>query len=501
MRTKNLWMLLLAATILVTSCDDDDTPEEMVLNTDDDGGMTDDGDNGMAALVVAQEMTTGDLTNDGSGKVWRIEQATLNNASGSIDISSNFNVVDDEFIFSGTRTNGLLEWRQGNAIGVDGTNSQETLLDFYKAPVTSSFTFDADSSTNLSGLNGDMTFEVIDQSAITGQLSFTEGRRAGETMDFNLTVKTAEDYAAPQADLQFSNFAVLLNDCVSSCAPGFAGSYADNSLFVSTRASANSNNSELVIKFNAETGTEEAFLFAQQDFVSKQLFVRDDQLVVVGGQYINRYELDNLNNPTSVLHGKSLSRFGTAVQGDVLYIIGGDLDNVASDKIFQYNLETEVLSDFALLPEPRFGARGTIINNKLYVFGGTTTFAGSDAMNTLYIIDIETQQVTTETMPVSLNYSYVERFQNLIYVAGRMDLRDDQGNNTGRDEFIGVYDTQDGRWTELTTNLSGTPDDFVSIHGMGLFNGKLYIIYDDGLDDDDNPDTPSPNDILVADLN
>ncbi|RMB63290.1 hypothetical protein EAX61_02550 [Dokdonia sinensis] len=501
MKFSKLWVLLLAASFTIMSCGDDDSPEEMVVTTDDDGGMTDDGDNGMSELLAAQEMTTANLTNDGSGKVWRIEQATLNNESGAIDISSNFNVVDDEFIFSGSRTNGSLEWRQGNAIGVDGTSSQETLLDFYKAPVMSSFSFDAESSTNLSGLDGNMTFQVIDENTITGQLSFTEGRRAGETLDFDLTTKTSEDYAAPQTDLQFSNFAVLFNDCVSSCAPGFAGSYADNSLFVSTRAAVNNNNSELVVKYNAETGTEESFLFPQADFVSKQLLVRDDQLVIVGGQYVNRYDLDDLNNPTSELHGKALTRFGTAVQGDILYIIGGGLDNVDPEKIFQYNLETGQLSDFVSLPEPRFGARGTIVNNKLYVFGGTTTFGGSDAMNTLYIIDIATQQITTETMPVSLNYSYVERFQNLIYVAGRIDLRNDEGNNTGRDEFIGVYDTRDGSWTELTTNLTGTQDDFVSIHGMGLFNNRLYIIYDDGLDDDNNPDTPSPNNILVADLN
>ena len=206
MKTRTLWVLLLAVSLTSISCGDDDNPEEMVVATDDDGGMTDDGDEAMAELVAAQETTTAGLTAGGEGKVWRIEQATLNNASGSIDISENFNVVDDEFVFSGTRVNGSLEWRQGNAIGVEGASAQETLLDFYKAPVSSSFSFDANSSTNLSGLDGDMTFEVVDENTIIGTLTFNEGRRAGETMGFDLTTKTADDYVSPQSNLEFSQF-------------------------------------------------------------------------------------------------------------------------------------------------------------------------------------------------------------------------------------------------------------------------------------------------------
>ncbi len=478
MKTTTLWVLLLAVSLTSISCGDDDNPEEMVVATDDDGGMTDDGDEAMAELVAAQETTTAGLTAGGEGKVWRIEQATLNNASGSIDISENFNVVDDEFVFSGTRVNGSLEWRQGNAIGVEGASAQETLLDFYKAPVSSSFSFDANSSTNLSGLDGDMTFEVVDENTITGTLTFNEGRRAGETMGFDLTTKTSEDYATPpESGLDFSNAFTYSSNCVAGSAPGMIGSYSDNSFFIVTRERINEASVERVVKFNLDTGTSIEQTFDQVDFISKQLHVIDNKLIAFGGQFVNTYNLNLQGSPSSINHGRSLSRHGMAVQGNTAYIIGGDLNDVNGDKILAFNLTNQTLTELATMPESRSGARGTIVNNKLYIFGGTTAFVSGDPKSTIYVYDLVNGGFETFDMGVALNFTYVDKFQNLIYVAGQTETRNGDNEVTGRDQVIGVFDTTDNTFTQTNTNLPGTQADLETIHGMCIFNNSMYVLY------------------------
>ena len=76
-------------------------------------------------LNELRDETTIVLTSTGASKTWRIDQATLTNGNSEIDISQNFNVVDDEFIFSGTTENGILEWRKGYDIKTNASDNQE----------------------------------------------------------------------------------------------------------------------------------------------------------------------------------------------------------------------------------------------------------------------------------------------------------------------------------------------------------------------------------------
>jgi len=51
-------------------------------------------------ILAAERETTITSRTDGSSKVWRINSTTLNNEKGAFDIGIDFNVLDDEFIFS-----------------------------------------------------------------------------------------------------------------------------------------------------------------------------------------------------------------------------------------------------------------------------------------------------------------------------------------------------------------------------------------------------------------
>jgi len=101
-------------------------------------------------------------------------------------------------------------------------------------------------------------------------------------------------------------------------------------------------------------------------------------------------------------------------------------------------------------------------------------------------------------MPTNVHYTYVDKFENLIYVAGRIESFDSEGTPLGRSPYLGVYNTEDGSYSELTTDLDQS-DDFSTIHGMSIFNGKMYIIY--GANGDDNGGQFPEWKILSTDIN
>jgi hypothetical protein len=504
MKTKYLFSLLLAASLLVVSCGDDDKPEDPVETTDDDGGMTDDGSSDVT-LNEAQDETTLTLTN-GTEKTWRISSAILNNSSGTIDISTNFNVVDDEFIFSGTRTNGSLEWRPGNDIGVGGTNSQETLLDFYKSPEISSFNFDAESSTVLSGVDGRLTFTVVDENTITGTLSFPgRSSSAGETIDLSLTSKLTDDYAsAPAGGLSFTEIASFMAypSFGQQSNSGLVGSYSDNSLYIAYRNDCNPDNRSRVLKYSIDNSNfvsrDDSFL----DFFTRKLNIVNNELILTGGQNIYTYDLDLSAAPIITPHNAgSLSRFTTSTINNEIYVAGGALDAVA-DKIRKINSTTGALDIVATLPSPKVHAGSEIINDNLYIFSGREAFFDNAGVSTVsYIYDIANGTFQTFQTPVALYNSYASKFQNLIYVVG--DIQVDSDSDGTVDDFnvwTGVYDTQTNQMTEIANDLDDS-DQGSFIQSMTVFNNKMYITYGDILRNDPSDTcTEFPWSVLVASI-
>ncbi len=471
MNTKSLFkqfLPLFSALLLIVACSDDDSAPQNTIEED-------------------REETIVALTN-----TWRISQATLNN--NTLDISQNFNVVDDEFIF---KADGTLIWRPGNDINFEGTTNQETLLDYYRSPINSTFTFNENSSTKLTALSGSFVFEVIDSNTITGILSST-GNNVGE-LNITLTNKEQSDYiSAPANALNFTEVFTFQSNGIQGQAPGMICSYSDNSLFLVTREQNASGIHERVIKWDLETSNQTEYLFYNEDYVSKQIQIVNNKLVVVGGQFVNTFPLDLSTEPTSVNHGLAITRFGTGFSDNEAYIIGGDLDidgdqNIEAEKIYKWNLLDQSLSNVTDLPEDRFGARATLINDKLYVFGGTTEFASPDPNinNTIYIYDINNGDLSTELMNTALEYSFVDKHQNMIYVGGYQNIYDNEGTFIDSINTFGVYNTEDGTYQEIESNLN--QQGFYIIQGMCVFNGKMYVIYT-------NSDIENSWQIMAADL-
>lgn len=463
----------------------------------------------MLSLIIACDKDNPDDSTDpaqfltnGSEKTWRIADAILTNSSGSFEISNNFNVVDDEFIF---KKNGTFIWRSGNAINIEGTNSNETLLDYYVSPITSTYVYNEDSSTELTALNGTFTFTIEDNETITGILTFEESKTSTQ-IEVILKYKKADDYPAiPVNGLHFNKVFTFESDGINSHAPSMIGSYSNNSLFFATREDGLSNGwslPERILKFDINTGSVQENLYyynGDNDYVSKQLHIINNQLIVIGGKFVNTYDLDLSGDPTSTAHGLVITRFGMAVTGDNAYIIGGDMveynDPADAEKIYKWNINDETLTYITDMPEDRFGARGTIVNDKLYVFGGNFKWYEyniGDANNTIYIYDIKTGNLTTEYMTTAVRYSCVDKFQNLIYVAGHYLV-----SETDWEFIIAVYNTETNTYQEIPTNLSQEGRNV--IHAMCIFNNKMFVLY--GEDGEDNGGQFPEWSIYAADIN
>jgi len=475
MKTIKQLLILLFTITLFISCGDDDSGE-VIIEPD-------------PAIILEEEreetthiLITPESGNTGSKKTWKISEAILSNDFGTIDISDNFNVVDDEFIFT---ADGNLEWRIGNDINMEGKTSEETLLDYYRSPVNSDYDFDPDSSSDLTALGGEFSFTVLDDGTITGTLSFDGRIQGGGELTFILGEKGPEDFPPiPLNGLNFTEAFSFESDGIASFAPGMIGSFSDNSLFLVTREDGltdGTTSPERIIKFDIATGAIQENLYFNSDYVSKQLHIINGELIVIGGRYVNTYNLDFSGNPTTTAHGLVLTRMGMAVTGDDAYIVGGDIDgdeNEDAEKVYKWNLINQTLDFVTDLPEDRYGARATIVNNKLYVFGGAEVWLSGNYESTIYIYDINTGSISTENMTSAAEYTFVDKFQNLIYVAGQYPLYDANNDFIGFGTTLGVYNTEDNTFTDIPHDLDTTIPN--TIHGLCIMNNNLYIIYGNG---------------------
>lgn len=492
-------VFLLSLVLFIVSCNNDD---DSSVSTDDNGGETP--DDPVAVLNAAREESVNNtLTDNGLEKVWRFSEAVLNNNSGTIELTNNFNVRDDEFVFSGTSSSGLLEWRRGNEINIEGNNNQETLLDNYLSPTVSSFSFTPDSSTELTALNGEMVFTLVDATTITGTLSFNNGRSlAGETIDFTLTTKQAEDYAnAPETGLVFNEVATFMATVgfAGENNSGLIGSYSDNSLFIAYRNDCDFNGSpSRIIKYDIDSNnfTERNDNF--NDFFTRKLNIVNNQILLSSGQNLYTYDLDLSQEPIiteiPLTDTQLLTRFSTASLDNNVYIVGGELEENIPSSLRRVNGNDGTIDVVTDLPSRKLHAGSEFVNNKLYIFSGREEFSNFNTITpTSYIYDLASGSFTSFEMPVALGNSHAARFQNLIYIIGDIQEDTDGNNNVNNhDIWMGVYNTLTDEITEISHNLDDS-DNFSYVHSITIFNDNLYVVYGSKENDDNDPDCPMVN--------
>lgn len=514
MKLRTIITVLLLTTLWY-SCGEEDSPiqqENPVTQTDNDMDQDPEPDTSVQDSIIAVDMAREEafeLLTGGSNAVWRIENAELINENGTFDITENFNIKDDEFIFSVNQTAksrqllGSIEWRPSYDVVFNSGSSNGSLVGRYQLPVKSEFEIGAplnyvagepiplriehgENFTRYIYENWTLTKFDNGSRAITGGIVVQDQG----AIQFNLIPKDESDYKQiPSTTLEFSEIFTFKSNGIDGFASGMVGSLASNSMYIAMREGAFNNgtiNPERVIRFDLGTNTTNEKLNFTADFVSKELQIVGDKLYVAGGQRIHAYDLDLMDDSSLIVNYAQalgvqflgLSRFGTAVSGDDFYIVGGDLENNLSDKVFKYNTTTQTMTEFATLPESRSAARAEIVNNKLYIFGGTETFFAPPSKDTIYIVDLVSGVTTIETLPTALDFTFTGKIENLIYVAGAIREVDIDGLQTNREPYFGVYDTRTGVFTTLETNLESPG--LETIQSMAVFDGKIYVIFGQG---------------------
>ncbi|WP_459212439.1 hypothetical protein [Aquimarina rhabdastrellae] len=484
MKKRNLSIKVILAALFITACQsDNDTQVEEELSTEE-----------------IREQTIETLT-AGNSKTWYVVDAKLHNGNETLNLTGNYNVIDDEFVFSETDNDEIaLVWNRGYDIKTDASTVKETFSDSYISKKETILTYQDENSTILASNVEGIEIDVVNTTTANIRIN-TE---SGGSLIFVLNQKLLEHYSSPpSSELHFTEAFTIYASSIGD--PGMRGSYQENSIYIGIRENEindpNNYFSEKIIKHNLDNNNQIERV-SRSGFSTKQLHIIDDKLYVVAGFDVNTYELDIIEEPIYVPHNKVFSRFGTAYIDNTIYIIGGDFNyREQSNKIYKWDIETETLIEFATLPEKRFGARGTIINNYLYVFGGREVFSlNTPEKNTVYKIDLNNPtNIETFYMDRGIRHTFVQRLNNLIYVAGQSQNYNNDGNIISRDFVIGVYNTLDNSYRELETDIENNSG-YKTIHQMKILDNKMYILYSDN-DLLRNNAEFKEWDILVSDLN
>ena len=215
------------------------------------------------------------------------------------------------------------------------------------------------------------------------------------------------------------------------------------------------------------------------DYISKEIQIIDNQPVVIGSQYVSTYEFDLAEPPLVVPHGLNLSRHGSALMNNEIYVYGGDLNRFDSDKIRKWNAGTGSWESVATMPSPKSYAGGEIVNDKLYVFGGQQEFSGTLQEDIIYVYSFADDSFATYHLPTALYRSFTAAVGELIYVAGHINPT----GNDNTDLYFGVFNTRDNSFAEISINLSDA--NVNSIWAMTGLRNNLYVIYGDPVNDVD----------------
>lgn len=292
--------------------------------------------------------------------------------------------------------------------------------------------------------------------------------------------KGDDDASEEPAFLEFEEIAVVEGFSLRQ-ATGFLGSAEQNAIYVAHREVNPRTGflSEKVIRYDLETGTAVFRYFDREDFITKRLHIRNDELIVIGGSFLNTYTLDLEDNLTNVIHGLSLTRFGSALYNDDIYVWGGDINAENSDKVYRWNESDQAFDVVATLPGPKAWAEGEIVNGQLYIFGGRDEFESENIQDEIYIVNLTTGTTAIQRLPGPVSRTFTVDNGGVIYVSGQTS--DSDPSTQDFNIFFGIYNPSLGLFNEFTTNLND--DGFLSVNAMTHIDNKIYVLYGHALDD------------------
>jgi hypothetical protein len=427
-------------------------------------------------VTVMNELTTG------ASRSWKIESATLSNAAtGDVTLTNLANVNDDEFVFTANPSLGvnaaMLHWRVRNQVRAGATTAQEALLDYYISGIDRTLTIQSDGS--ITSIDPNLTVAR----GSNGKLSVQYLMNAEQ---FSMELVPAEEAAHVPALFDFE----FVTDMVSTAigleqAAGFTGSMASNSLYFAYKAFESTPiiNPERVVRYDIDEGTFTTINFDNLDFVTKELHIINDELKVVGARFVNTYPLDLGGDPVSVPHNLTITRYGSTVVDDNVFLFGGDLlfptgspgtPGPNADKIYRHDQATGQLTEVGALPEPRYWAHGEIVDGKLYVFGGRQAFIAEEPEDDIFVHDMATGENQVLKLPMPMHRTFAARYGQLVYVAGYREIPNADPALSTIETTFGVFDTHTSTFTVIPSSLTFTGKQ--TVFGFTIVGHHLYVL-------------------------
>ncbi len=262
---------------------------------------------------------------------------------------------------------------------------------------------------------------------------------------------------------------------------GLLVSKNNNSIYISYR-SPEFRRGERVIKYQLDTDSSITYDLDQSSLVTKEMEIINNRLLVVGGEHINSYPLDLNEIPRSNLHSKMLTRYGTAVYNNNIYIAGGDLNQGSPEGnlILKYDFPSKKFITEAIMPVKKIWADAEVVEGKMYIFGGAPSFTEDNGTNDILIYDFLTKTFDESlSLPTDVTDTFITKCGNLIYVAGKrfIPLQGFPGSVSEYKSFLGIFNTTDNSFREVTIPFNDEGD--FSIQQIGVLDTKLFVIYGD----------------------
>ncbi len=469
----NIKLIYFAALLfLIFSCTDNET--DVDDNPDQEEGVN------LEAVI--------DIITGSSEKVWKLNEANFSNAQVSdLNITSLFNVQDDEFRFLST-TNNSLELR--HVRGFDINTQGQDLNSIQSDSNASSLTVDlslADASSFQFTNNTDtyrFTYDEVNE-LLSGTIIF-EG---GATLDLILEEKVLTDYI--DAPLTTSNMVELFT-FEGLGRVGFKVSPSDNSLFITVRVDQLGLGAQQAIKYDLDTDQATTFNYVFHDFATKTIEFIDGSIVSFGGTGIEVFDYSfnaiiEEYRPSPPVNIPIL--IGSASLDDTIYYLGGNGHGPLGALIsIQQPTDGEITTLVDLGSEnEKNNADGEIVDNIAYIFGGQNVPFNTPDPNANQIIsyNIETEQLqilNENTLDVLLFNSFTSTVENIIYVASG----DASGDQDGDGNYLGAFNTLDQSMQEISISIpnneqiihfQATADSFYIITSRSVDNTIIHTLY------------------------
>ncbi len=157
------------------------------------------------------------------------------------------------------------------------------------------------------------------------------------------------------------------------------------------------------------------------------------------------------------------SRMATVTQDNQLYVIGGEVDRALSGEVLVYDPRNDAWSEGPSKPTPVMNTGAAIVNQMIYVPGGTAS--GAIATDRFEALDLKSKMwKALPALPKPVAGHAVVAHNNRIYVLGGRTL-------SGLNSEMWVYDIASSRWLPLPA--MPTPRSQLA---ATVLNNRIYAI-------------------------